>query len=65
MSEESDKITEKPFQSLHKGYQEVLEKKMEGSGFVFDYVGRLSCSFHKTSLHCGRSYIDSLSWIKT
>ena len=46
-------------------YQEAFENKMKGRNFVFDYVDRVRYLYHKISLNHGRSYKDSLDWIKT
>ena len=58
-------IIDELFESFFKKYQDVLEKKIEGSNFVFKSIDLLYYSFHKISLNRGRSYTDSPDWIKT
>ena len=66
ISEETEEIIKEPFKSpLTTSYQEILENKMKGSDFVFDYVDGLSYLCHKISLDCDESYKDSPNWIKT
>ena len=62
---ETDEIIEKLFDSLLQKHQEKLEKSMKGKKFIFDTVDLFDCKFHKISLNCGRSYIDSPEWLKT
>ena len=61
---ETHEIINKLFKSLFTGYQEVLENKRKSNDFVFDYVDRLSCLYHKISLNCGGPYRDPHDWIK-
>ena len=44
-------------------YQEGLETKMKGSGYIFDHVNLLEYHFHKISLNRGSSYIPSTDWL--
>ena len=60
----TNKVIKKLFKLLLNRYQNNLEKLMKGSKFVFDYVYLLYCKCHKINPNCGRSYIDSLDWIK-
>ena len=61
---ETDEIIEKLFESHLQRYQKDLEEKMRGSEFVFDSVDLLYDNLYKISLNRGRSYIDSLKWLK-
>ena len=61
---ETDEIIEKLFESHLQRYQKDLEEKMRGSEFVFDSVDLLYYELYKISLNRGRSYIDSLKWLK-
>ena len=61
---ETDEIIEKLFESHLQRYQKDLEEKMRGSEFVFDSVDLLYYKLYKISLNRGRSYIDSLKWLK-
>ena len=61
---ETDEIIEKLFESHLQRYQKDLEEKMRGSEFVFDSVDLLYDKLYKISLNRGRSYIDSLKWLK-
>ena len=63
ISDESDEVIEKLFDSLKNRYQNNLES-MRGSEFFFDYVHLLSCKCHKINLSRGGSYIGSPDWIK-
>ena len=60
----TNKVIKKLFKLLVNRYQNNLEKLMKGSKFVFDYVYLLYCKCHKINPNCGRSFIDSLDWIK-
>ena len=59
LSYETDDIIEELFESLLKRYQEGLEEKMKGIGFVFESVDILYYRLHKISLDRSGSYIDS------
>ena len=61
---ETDEIIEKLFESHLQRYQKDLEEKMRRSEFVFDSVDLLYYKLYKISLNRGRSYIDSLKWLK-
>ena len=37
---------------------------MKGNEFVFDFDDEMCNKFHKTSLNCGGSFIDSPNWIE-
>ena len=45
-------------------YQEGLERKMEGSSFIFERIDLLEYHLHKISLNRSSSYINSSKWIK-
>ena len=46
-----------------KNYSATLENKMEGSGFVFDYVNFLDIKFNQIDLIRGSSYIETRKWL--
>lgn len=54
----------KLFNSLLKRFQEILENKIEGSSFVFDYVNFLHIKFQQIDLIRGSSYIKSPKWMQ-
>ena len=62
-TETNDAINEL-FNSFLRRYQEGLETKMKGSGYIFNKIDLLEYHFHKISLNKGSSYIDSLEWLK-
>ena len=47
------------FNSFLRRYQEGLETKMKGSGYIFERVDLLEYHLHKISLNRGGSYINS------
>ena len=49
---QTDEIINKALKSLLTSCQEVLENKITGSDFVFDYVDRLTFLCHEISLNC-------------
>ena len=53
---ETDEIIKKRFESLLQKYQEVLEKSMKGSEFIFDSADLLYNKLHKI--------IESPEWLK-
>ena len=57
-------IIKELFKSFLERYEENLQEKMRRSDFEFDGVNLLYYDFNKISLNRGRSYIDSLEWIK-
>ena len=64
MGSETDEVIKEFFKPLLEKYQKGLEEKIRGSEFVFYSVGLLLYKLHKISLNRGRSYIDSLKWLK-
>ena len=52
------------FNSLLHRYEINLEKSIQGSKFVFDYVDTSFYKSHKISLNRARSYLDPSEWIK-
>ena len=64
MSNETDDIINKLFESLLQRCQEGLEEKMKRSHLVPDSVDLLYYHLHKISLKRGKSYIDSPKWLK-
>ena len=64
ISDETDEIIEKLFNSLKNRYQNSLQL-MRGSEFVFDYIHLSYYKCHKINLNRGGLYIDSPDWIKT
>ena len=65
MNNDTDEAIEELFKSLQKRYQNNLEKKVEGSEFLFDYVHLLYYKCHKINPNCSGSYTDSPNWIKS
>ena len=63
ISDETDEITEKFFDSLKNKYQSNLQS-MRGSEFTFDYVKLFYYKCHKINLNLGGSYIHSSAWIR-
>ena len=61
---DTDKTTEDLFDYFLQRYQKGLEESMRGSKFDFDNVDSFYYKLHKKSLYRGRSYIDSLKWLK-
>ena len=59
MNNDTDEAIEELFKSLEKRYQNNLEKKVEGSEFLFDYVLLLYYKCHKINPNCSGSYIGS------
>ena len=60
---ETNGVINELFKSFLRRYQEGLETKMEGSGFIFERVDLLEYHLHKISLNGGSSYIKSREWI--
>ena len=56
-------VINKLFKSFLRSYQEGLETKMKGSGFIFERVDLLEYHLHKISLNRGSSYIKSPEWL--
>ena len=61
---DTNEVIEDLFKSLLQGYQENLQEKMKGSGFVFDGVNSLYYDLNKTSLDRGGSHIKSERWLE-
>ena len=61
---DTNEVIEDLFKSLLQGYQENLEEKKKGSGFVFDGVNSLYYDLNKTSLDRGGSHIKSERWLE-
>ena len=62
LNDEADEVIEKLFKTLLNRYQNIFEKLVKVSEFVFDYIHLL---YFKINPSCGGSYIDSLDSIKT
>ena len=62
ISDETDEVIIKLFDSLKNIYQNKLES-IKGSELVFDYVQLLYYKCHKMNRNRGGSYIDTLDWI--
>ena len=56
---EANDVINELFKSFLRRYQEGLETKMKGSGFIFERVDLLEYHFLKISLNRGSSYIKS------
>ena len=52
------------FNSFLKRYQEGLETKMKGSGYILERADLLGYHLHKISLNRGSSNINSPKWLK-
>ena len=63
ISDVTDEIIEKLFNSLKNRYQNNLQS-IKGSECVFDYVQLLYYKCHKINVNGDESYIDSPDWIK-
>ena len=61
---ETEEIVEKLFWSLLQRYQDSLNEKMRGSGFIFNGVNYLFYDFNRVSISKGGSYIESPKWLK-
>ena len=61
---DTDEIIKGLFESFLQKYEENLQNKMRVLEFEFDGVIFLYYDFNKISLNRGRSYIDSLKWLK-
>ena len=64
INDKADEVIKEPFESLKNRYQNSLEKKTEGSEFVFYYVHLLYQKCHKINPNHGGSYINPPDWIK-
>ena len=64
MGSEIDEIIKELFKSILQRYQEGLEESMRGSEFIFYSDDALYYDLNKISSTRGRSYIDSLKWLK-
>ena len=62
---ETNDVINELFNSFLTRYQEGLETKMKGSGYIFDKVDLLEYHLHKISLNRGSSYISSPEWLKS
>ena len=60
---DTDDTIQELFSSFLCRYQESLETKMKGSGYIFNRVNLLEYHFHKVSLIRGSSYIPSPDWL--
>ena len=63
LGNETDDIIKRLINSFLNKYQNEGIILRNGSNFVFESVGLLSCRIHKTSLRRGNSYIKSTEWI--
>ena len=61
---ETDEAINELFNSFLRRYQEWLETKMKGSGYIFERVDLLEYHLHKISLNRGSSYVISPQWLK-
>ena len=62
-TDNSNEITTELCNSLLHRYQGVLENKMEGSSFIFDYIKFWNIRFNQVHLIRGSSYIKEDKWI--
>ena len=61
---ETEEITEKLVMSLLQKYQDNLQNKMRGSGFVFDAINCIYYDLNRITISKGGSYIESPKWLK-
>ena len=61
---ETDEAINELFNSFLRKYQEGLETKMKGSGYILERVDLLEYHLHKIILNRGSSYIDSHEWVR-
>ena len=61
---ETNEAINELFSYFLRRYQEGLEAKMKGSGYIFERVDLLAYHLHKISLNRGSSYINSPEWLK-
>ena len=61
---DTNEVIEELFKFLLQRYQENLEKKMNGSEFVFDGINALYYDLNKISLNRVGSYIKSPRWLE-
>ena len=61
---ETSEAIKELFNSFLRRYQEGLERKMKGSGYIFERVDLLEYHLHKISLNRGSSYIIYPEWLK-
>ena len=64
INNEADEVIEAFLESLLNKYQNSLEKVMERSEFVFDYVHFFYYKCHKINPNCDGSNMNSPDWIK-
>ena len=64
MSNETNEVIEKLFESLLQNYWKYLEETMRGSEFARDSNDLLYYKIQKISLKRGLWYIDSPEWLK-
>ena len=63
LDNETDDLVKRLISSFLNNYQKKEIILRNGSNFVFESVGLLSCHIHETSLKRGSSYIKSPEWI--
>ena len=61
---ETSEAIKELYNSFLRRYQEGLETKMKGSGYIFERVDLLEYHFHKISLNRGGWYINSPYWLE-
>ena len=62
--DDTNEIIKLLFESFLQRFEENLQNKMRGSEFEFDGINFFYCSFNKTSIYRGGTYIDSPKWLK-
>ena len=60
----ADEVIKELFGTLKNRYQNNLES-IKGDEFVLNYVHLMYYKYHKINPNRGRSYVDSLNWIKS
>ena len=61
---ETEEIMEKLIMQLLQKYQDNLQNKMKGSGFIFNGVNYLFYDLNRITISKGGSYIESSKWLK-
>ena len=62
--DDTNEIIKLLFESFLQRFEENLQNKMRRSEFEFDGINFFYCSFNKTSIYRGGTYIDSRKWLK-
>ena len=61
---ETEEVAEKHFMSIIQKYQDNLQNKMKGSGFIFNGINYLYYDLNRITISKCGSYIESPKWLK-